>query len=387
MKTIALFTTTRAEFGAFIPLIKAINKSNKVNYSLFVGGAHLAQEYGHTYDEVKKEGFCVTQTFDYLLNENSMSSISKSCGINMIEMASIFELFPFDIVCLAGDRYELLPITLTAILFRKPIVHLYGGEITEGVIDDQVRNMLTKAAHLHFTSCREYATNLQKMGEESWRIHSVGELVIDNVKSVPQLSKKQIFEDVGIDPDRKTVVLTYHPATLEQKLEITKQFECIINALKKFDYQVVITAPNAEIGSDDLLNYIHAIVDNEPDFSFVYSLGIIRYYSLLPFCRFMIGNSSSGLLEAPFFKVPTVNIGPRQAGRLSHDSVINCECSESGIEDAIQKAEENDFQTMVSEMEFKLGDGFAAEKIVAILEKIKINSRLLTKKHVQDNRQ
>ena len=378
--TIAIFTTTRAEFGAFIPLIRVIERSERLNHLLFVGGAHLAHEYGHTIDEINKEGFPITGTFDYLLNENTSSSITKSCGLNLIEIASIFNEYDFDIVCLAGDRYELLSIAFSSILFKKPIIHLYGGEITEGVIDDQVRHMLTKSAHLHFTSCGEYAEHVKKMGEENWRVHVAGELVIDNVKHVPKAEKHQLFSDIGISPERKTVLLTYHPVTLEKDLNPAAQFDCIIQTLKKYEYQVVITTPNAEIGSDGILEYINKQINENSNFTFVHSLGLMRYYSLLPFCAFMIGNSSSGLLEAPFFKVPTINIGNRQAGRLLHESVLSCECSDKDISDAIKKTEEKSFQEKVAQMKFKLGDGYAAERIVSVLENMDISSTLLFKK-------
>ena len=379
-KTIGIFTTTRAEFGAYIPLIHAIDKVDELDYLLFVGGAHLLNEYGNTIDEIKNTGVKVTKVFDYLLNENTTHSIVKSCGQGLAKLASIFEEHKFDLTCFAGDRYELLPIALGSILYGKPIIHLYGGEVTEGVIDDQIRHMLTKSAHIHFSSCEPYAKNIKKMGEENWRVHSVGELVIDNVKNAKKIDKNKLFSKIGINPKNETVLLTYHPESLKPNPSPVKQLECIVKALKNYEYQVVITAPNVEVGSNELLAYINKLVKVDSKFTFIPSLGIMRYYNLLPHCKFVIGNSSSGLLEAPYFKIPTINVGHRQKGRILHQSVINTECNENKIAAAIKKANSKTFKKMVLNMKFKFGKGRAAEQIVSVLKNIELGEKLLIKK-------
>ena len=379
-KTIGIFTTTRAEFGAYIPLIHAIDKVDELDYLLFVGGAHLLNEYGNTIDEIKNTGVKVTKVFDYLLNENTTHSIVKSCGQGLTKLASIFEEHKFDLTCFAGDRYELLPIALGSILYGKPIIHLYGGEVTEGVIDDQIRHMLTKSAHIHFSSCEPYAKNIKKMGEENWRVHSVGELVIDNVKNVKKIDKNKLFSKIGINPKNETVLLTYHPESLKPNSSPVKQLECIVKSLKNYEYQVVITAPNVEVGSNELLAYINKLVKVDSKFTFIPSLGIMRYYNLLPHCKFVIGNSSSGLLEAPYFKIPTINVGYRQKGRILHQSVINTECNENKISAAIKKTNSKIFKKVVRNMKFKFGNGRAAEQIVSVLKNIELGKKLLIKK-------
>ena len=379
-KTIGIFTTTRAEFGAYIPLIQAINKVEELDYFLFVGGTHVVREYGNTIDEIKNAGVKVTEIFDYLLSESTTHSIVKSCGQSLTKLASIFEHHKFDMTCFAGDRYELIPIALSSILYGKPIIHLYGGEVTEGVIDDQIRHMLTKSAHIHFSSCDLYAANIKKMGEENWRVHTAGELVIDNVKNVPKINKDKLFSDIGIDPNNQTVLLTYHPESLRPNPSPSEQLDCIMRALKNYDYQVVITAPNVEVGSDELLSHINKLVKDEDKFTFVPSLGVMKYYNLLPHCKFLIGNSSSGLLEAPYFKIPTINVGDRQKGRILHQSIINCECDENKIVAAIKKAGDKIFKKKIQGMKFKLGDGNAAKQIISVLTSIELGQKLLVKK-------
>jgi len=379
-KTIGIFTTTRAEFGAYIPLIQAIDKVDELDYLLFVGGAHLSNEYGNTIDEIKNAGVKVTKIFDYLLNENTTHSIVKSCGQGLTKLASIFEDHKFDLTCFAGDRYELIPIALSSILYGKPIIHLYGGEVTEGVIDDQIRHMLTKSAHIHFSSCELYAENIKKMGEEDWRVHSVGELVIDNVKNIPKLEKNKLFSEIGIKPNKQIVLLTYHPESLKSNSSPVSQLECIVKVLKSYDCQVVLTAPNVEVGSNELLEYINKLVKVDGKFIFIPSLGIMKYYNLLPYCKFLIGNSSSGLLEAPYFRIPAINVGNRQKGRILHQSVINTECDENKISAAIKKIDDKIFKKLVQSMEFKFGNGNTAKQIVSVLTNLELGKKLLVKK-------
>lgn len=378
-KTIGIFTTTRAESGAFIPLINAIKKSKTLDYKLFVGGAHLAFEFGKTIEEIKSKGAKITDTFDYLLNEDSSFSLMKGCGISSIELAHVFKNHQFDLVCIAGDRFELVPIALSAILFKKPIIHFYGGEKTEGVIDEQVRHMLTKCSHLHFTASEEYSQNVIKMGEPAWRVFTAGELVIDQIVENEKLSHVEILKNLNLNPKKKTLLFTYHPVTLEFNLSPLDQIKNIFMCLKKFDFQVIITAPNSEVDREKVIEYIEKEVKKNKNYVYIQSLGTKRYYSLLPYCYAVIGNSSSGIIEAPFFKVPTINIGDRQKGRLRHESVIDTKYTVESITNAIHHLTDKSFQKKIIKMKFKLGNGHAADQIVKVLEKIKVDEKLMQK--------
>jgi GDP/UDP-N,N'-diacetylbacillosamine 2-epimerase (hydrolysing) len=379
-KIIALFTTTRAEFGAFMPLIETIKKSDKLDYLLFVGGAHLLDEYGKTINEIKAQGYKISSEFDYLEGSSSSFDLVNSMGKETRELARIFKDFAFDLTCVAGDRYELVPIALASTLFKRPILHLYGGEITEGVIDEQIRHMLTKVSHLHFTSCDLHTENVKKMGEESWRVFTAGELVVDKMASVEKIPAEKLFGEFKLDPKKATLLLTYHPVTIDKKVSGELQVKNIFEALKYFDVQVIVTAPNVEVGSGEILTLIKSYVEKNSNYRFCESLGFLRYYNFLSHASCVLGNSSSGILEAPFFKIPTVNVGSRQKGRIRHESIIDVAYLVEDIKEGLEKALDPKFVSGLAQMKFKLGDGHAAEKMVGILEKLEINDSILHKK-------
>lgn len=377
---IAVFTTSRAEFGILYPLIKQISVEEDIEFILFVGGAHLAEEYGKTINEIKDLGITITDTFDYLLNGDDSFSISKSFGIASYELARIFEKYEFDFVCVLGDRFELLSIIGNAILFRKPIIHISGGERTEGAIDEQIRHMISKAAHLHFVSCEEYAENLQKMGEPARRIFNTGALNVDNMVRLGGISKEELFEELNLDIQKPTAVMTYHPVTLEYSISPNQQVRNVFEALEPFNLQLVVTAPNIEVDRNQIISIINDNMKKNRDLHYFESLGFKQYHSLIPNCEFVIGNSSSGIVEAPYFKIPTVNIGDRQNGRIRHESVIDTGYSVKDIQTGIRRALSSDFRKRLNNMPFKFGDGHAAERIVDIIKGIKIDQDFMRKR-------
>jgi UDP-hydrolysing UDP-N-acetyl-D-glucosamine 2-epimerase len=379
MRRIGIFTTTRAEFGIFSSLLRETERDKNIEYLLFVGGSHLLSEYGNTIDEIKNE-FRITDTFDFFLNEDSSYSLTRSLGIETFELANLFRNYDFDFCCILGDRFELLPIVNTAIVFKKPIIHIHGGEKSEGAIDEQIRHMITKAAHIHFASCEEYAENIRKMGEQEWRIFNVGALGIDNIIHNKRIPKNELFKQLKLDENKKTILLTYHPVTLEFKISPLDQIKNIFNALGRFDFQIVVTTSNVEADRDIIMLYVKEQISKNKDIHYIASLGVIKYYSLIPYCEFVIGNSSSGIVEVPFFHKPTINIGDRQKGRLRHPSIIDTEYSEESIISGINKALSKDFQESIKNMGYKFGDGHAAERIVKILKDIKIDEKLMRKK-------
>jgi len=378
LKKIAIFTTSRAEFGLFSSLLKAIENSHDVDYVLFVGGSHLANKYGNTINEIKNN-FQIAETFDFFLNKNSKYSLTKALGIETSELANIFRNFDFDYCCVLGDRFELLPIINTAIIFQKPIIHLHGGEKSEGAIDEQVRHMITKAAHIHFVACEKYAENIRKMGEQEWRIFNVGALGIDNIVNSKKIPKVELFKQLKLYENRRTVLMTYHPVTLEYKISPFEQIKNVFSALSKFNFQIIVTGPNVEVGRDIIMSFINGQIRKNNYIHYFDSLGIIRYHSLIPYCEFVIGNSSSGILEVPFFRKPTINIGDRQKGRLRHKSIIDTKYSEEAIILGINEALSEGFQESIKNMEYKFGDGHAAERIVEILKDIDIDEKLMQK--------
>ena len=384
-KRIALFTTTRAEFGILNPLIRTMNRDEEIEPVVFVGGAHLSRENGRTLNEILESNVKVSGTFDLLLNDDDSFTIAKSCSIAGYELSHIFKNNDIDFVCVLGDRIELLPIVSSAIIFNKPIIHISGGEITEGAIDDQIRNMVSKAAHLHFVSCDEYARNLQAIGEEKRRIFNTGSLNVDNMIKIRRIPKAQLFDTLGIETEMPTILMTYHPVTNERSETIQKQMRNLFGALDPYDFQVVITSPNIDEGRNEILSIIEEMVSRNRRYYFFHSLGTRIYQNLISFCRFVIGNSSSGITEVPFYKIPTVNIGDRQKGRIRHASVIDTGYSAKEIKQGIEIALSSSFRKSLTNLKFKFGEGNAAEKITNIIKNVKISQELMRKK-MPDNK-
>lgn len=379
MKKVGIFTTSRAEFGLLSNLIEEIRQDGALDYKLFVGGGHLVESQGISIDEIRARGYHWFP-FDFFLNLDTKKTLTQSMGIELFQLADIFEKNDFDFVCVLGDRIELLPIVQTAIIFKKPIIHLHGGEVTEGAFDDQIRHMITKASHLHFAACDKYRQNIIMMGEEPWRVHNVGALGIDSITKSKVISKKELFDKYQLDISKPTVLLTYHPVTLEFDIPTKQQLINVFQALHNFDFQLLVTAPNFDIDNHFLFELIEKEVASHRDYYFVKSLGIENYQAMLRYVEFVIGNSSSGIVEVPFFRIPTVNIGDRQKGRIRHPSIIDTGYSVEDINFGIEKALDLTFKASLVNMEYKFGDGHAAERIVDALKNIPLNSNLLRKK-------
>ncbi|MGC8802356.1 MAG: UDP-N-acetylglucosamine 2-epimerase [Bacteroidales bacterium] len=378
--TCAIFTTTRAEFGLFLPLLKAIATDNDLNYLLFAGGTHCAWEHGQTIKEIEQNHIPITGVFDFLLNTDTRDGLIHSLGVETFQLGEIFKHYAFDMVVVLGDRIELLPIVTAAIIYNKAIVHLYGGEQTKGAIDDQVRNMITKAAHLHFTSCETYAQNIVHMGENPQRVYNVGSLATDNMVSIQRLAKDSIFSMLNLRADLPIVLLTYHPVTLHiESLSPRQQMVNIFEALEAFALQVIITAPNMDPGHDAIRSEITERTKRQSNYHFVESLGVQLFHSLLPYCEFVIGNSSSGIVEVPFYKIPTVNIGDRQKGRLRHPSIIDVGYDKHEIIEGIKKALDINFKKEISRMPYQFGTGNSAQQIVSVLKNLHIDESFLRK--------
>ena len=369
MKKIALFTSNRSEFSACYSLIKEINKKNNLEYFLFVGGTHLVEEYGKTITEINDSKLIISDYFDYVSSSSSNTDIAKSVAKCTLELSKIFNKYTFDFVFLIGDRLELLSIAQVALVYNKAMIHVSGGEITMGAIDDQIRNMLSKCSHLHFVSCEEYANNLKKMGEQTSRIHNVGELTIDSIVECEKISKTKLFNELGLNEKLDTVLLTFHPVTKEIKIPNKNKIKNIMSVLNEFNYQVLITAPTHDSGRDEIMNEISNFIKTNNNFYFIESLGFNRYYNLITHCKFIIGNSSSGISEVPFFKIPTINIGDRQKGRIRHSSVIDSGFSKKSIRESVIMCNESIFIKNLTKSKFKFNQLYIGK--VPVFPKLK----------------
>ena len=379
---ITVFTATRAEYGILRWIIKILQEEYKTY--VLVGGTHLSQNYGYTIDEIIKDNVENIQKLPFLLSNLNSVKITNSIGIGLIQIAKICNNIQPDYTLILGDRSELFIPAISSMMCNIPIVHLCGGEKTEGLIDEQVRHAITKMAHVHMPSTSLYAENISKMGEEDWRIHIVGAPGLENIKKLKLYKEKEILKLTGIDVNKNTIVCTYHPVTLEGEDSVRWQIKNLLEALLKFDFQIVFTKPNVEVGSDEIVNMVKKFVDNNPKVYFFDSLGSKLYLSFLKYAKAVVGNSSSGIIEAPSFLIPTVNIGNRQEGRLRPESVIQTGYSVNEIYKGIEKAlYDTEFLTKIKNIKNPYGDGNTSKYVIKVMKKVlKIPKEKLLKKRL-----
>lgn len=377
--SIGILTATRAEYGLLKPIIKKLKEIDDFDIKIIVTGAHLSSEHGLTYQEIERDGIAIDKKIDMLLSRDNSASISKSMGLAMIGFGEYFDEEDFNYLLVLGDRYETLAVCCAAMNARIPILHLYGGEVTEGAVDDAIRHAITKMSYLHFTSTEIYRRRVIQLGEAPERVFNVGAIGVENALAEPKIRKEELAEDVGLSLEKPYGIVTFHPVTLEGNA--VEQCRELLKAIEYFqDYQFIITGANADCGGMEINRMLSRFADSHANIYFTYSLGMKKYLSALNYASFVIGNSSSGLAEAPSFRIPTINIGNRQKGRLKAKSVIDCEPVEEEIVKAVKYAMSLQFQESLKDMINPYGDGNTSEKIVNILkDKISENSINLKK--------
>ena len=348
MNKIAVYTAARSDYGPLKNVIRKLNQ--QFDLDLIVGGTHLSKSSGFTYKEIMEDNLVNSSNIievEFLLDSSTPQGLSKSVGLEQTSMAQILNKKNYEGIVILGDRYELFGISIPAMFFSIPLFHISGGEITEGVIDENIRHSHTKLANIHLVANEEYARNVSQMGEEDWRIAIVGECGLDNIYNVDYVSKSEIKRKFNIDLKKETFLITFYPSTLDSSDNTKGQIKQLLKGVKSFDgYQKIFTAPRLEEGSEIIINEINKFVNKNEDAIFVNHLGSRNYLTILKNSEVVIGNSSSGLVEAPSFKVPTVNIGDRQKNRLKSKSVINTECKSNKIKKSINKALTSEIQEL-----------------------------------------
>lgn len=369
MKKICVVTATRAEFSALLPLIKKIQNDDAFQLQIVATGMHLSPEFGLTYREIEENGFVIDEKVEMLLSSDTPVGIAKSMGLMSIGIADAFFRLQPDMLVILGDRYEMIPVASCANLFHIPITHISGGEITEGAIDDNFRHVLTKLSHLHFTSTEGHRNRVIQMGEMPERVFSVGELGIENLKNLNLLSIDILAREIEFNLDTDYCVCTFHPVTLEKNTAAV-QFQSLLDALEtQQNLKVIFTKCNADTGGRIVNQMIDDVVaQNSERYIAFTSMGVLRYLSAVQSCQFVIGNSSSGLLEAPSFHVPTVNIGDRQKGRTRGKTVIDCLPTTEDIANAIDLARTLGFRQSIANETNPYGDGVTSVKMIDILK-------------------
>lgn len=337
-KNICFITSTRADYGLLKPVMELFKNDNKYELQIVATGMHLSQEFGETYTEIENDGFDIRDKIEILLSSDTSIGTAKSMGLAMISFSEAINRLKPDVLVVLGDRYEIFAMCSVAVVMRVPIVHLYGGETTEGAFDEVFRHSITKMSYLHFTSTEEYRKRVIQLGENPKRVFNVGSLGVENVLNYKLLSKKQLEDEINFKLDMPYGLVTYHPVTLENKSSERNTIE-LLNALDEVkDMKFILTKSN----SDNDGRIINKLIDdfansNKDRIKAFTSMGNIRYLSAMKYSACVIGNSSSGIIEAPSFNVRTINIGDRQKGRIQANSIINVKEDKESIKNGIKK--------------------------------------------------
>lgn len=376
-RKIAVVTSTRADYGLLRGPMRAIAASAALELQLIVTGTHLAPGFGMTVREIERDGFAVDARIEILLHSDSAVGTSHTMSLALAGMAGALDRLAPDLVLVLGDRYEILAVAAATLIARRPLCHIAGGDVTEGAYDDAMRHAISKMAHVHFPTNAASARLLLQMGEAPHTVHCVGNPALDAINQVEYLEREAFFARIGFTPRARNILFTYHPVTLGDEAH-GSEIARVLAALEMLGPEVgiLVTGSNADTGHGAVRDAIDAFVKRNANVGFVESLGQMLYFNALRQFDAVVGNSSSGLLEAPSFKVPTVNIGPRQDGRLRATSVIDCAPQVEDIAGAIAAAFTLDCSTVVN----PYGDGRTSARIVSVLEGLGEPSALLRKK-------
>ena len=367
-KTIAILTATRAEYGLLKNLIKALMNDGDFDVKVVVTAAHLSPEFGMTCQEIEEDGIKIDKKIETLLSADTPSAMSKCMGLTMIGLADYFADNKPDAFMILGDRYETLAAACAAFNARIPIIHIAGGEATEGAIDDAYRHAITKMSYLHLTSTEEYRNRVIQLGESPERVFAIGAFGVENAIKTKLLSLKELSKSLGIELSNNYAFATFHPVTLEHN-SAEQQINTLLEALSEFkDMQFIFSKANADADGRIINSAIAEYCAKHDNFFLFDSLGMKRYLSAVKHAKFVIGNSSSGLIEVPSFKIPTINIGDRQKGRLMASSVIECQPVNKEIRDAVVKALSPGFRKIASKTKNPNGDGKTSDKAVCLIK-------------------
>jgi GDP/UDP-N,N'-diacetylbacillosamine 2-epimerase (hydrolysing) len=377
MIKICVVSGTRAEYGLLFWTMKAIQDNPKFELSICVTGMHLSPEFGLTYKQIESDGFHIDGKIEMLVSSDTSVGISKSMGLGLIGFADYFETNKPDWVLVLGDRFEIFTAVTAAMIARIPIAHCHGGEATEGLIDEAIRHSITKMSHLHFTSTNEYRNRVIQLGEQPKNVFHVGALGIENINRLKLLNKEEFESSIDFKLSSLNFLVTFHPVTLDNA-SAEQQFVELLKALSSFkETKIIITKPNADHDGRAIIKLIDDFVtkNSRNIISFI-SLGQLRYLSAIKNCQVVIGNSSSGLIEVPSFKKPTINIGDRQRGRVEAGSVITCKPEKKSIIESIQLALSDEFQKKLHNVVNPYEKGNSSNKILEEIQNTSINNIL-----------
>jgi len=384
-RKICVYTSTRAEYGLLRSVLQEIQSAKTLQLQILASGMHLSPEFGMTIQEIRADGFKPDETIEILMSSDTPSAICKSMGLAMIGYGEALQRLKPDMLVVLGDRFETFCMAAVAQVCRVPLAHIHGGETTEGSIDEAFRHSITKMSHLHFASCEAYRQRIIQLGEAPDRVFNVGALGVENIRCTSLMKRSELAESIGFNLEKPYFLVTFHPVTLE-KDSSKGQFQSLLDALEAFqEYNVIFTKANSDTDGRVINHMIDEYAEKRPErFFAVISLGALRYLSAMKYATAVIGNSSSGIIEAPSFKIPTVNIGDRQKGRIQATSILNCSPDADAIRQTMGQTLSPEFLKSISGISNPYERPGTCSKIVGLLEKTDIVG--ITKKTFHDVR-
>jgi len=374
IRKVCIVTATRAEYGLLYWLMKELEADVDVELQVIATGMHLNKEYGSTYQEIEKD-FKINKKIEMDLSSDTNLGICKSMGLAQISFAEVYEEIKPDIIVVLGDRYEIFSAVSSAMMLNIPLAHIHGGESSEGLIDEPIRHCITKMSHLHFTATEEYKNKVIQLGEQPNRVFNFGGMGIENIKRLKLLSRDEFEKSIGMKLNKKNILVTFHPVTFEDD-SFGENFNELLMAIDNLkDTNIIFTKSNSDANGKIINRMIDQYVAENNSKSKVFaSLGQLRYLSAMQYVDAVVGNSSSGLIEAPSFKIGTINIGDRQRGRQKARSIIDCKPDKASIKKALQKIYSSKFKEYIKKTKNPYGDGCASKKIVRVLKKTKLKN-------------
>lgn len=382
MRTICVITGTRADYGLLQWVMDGIRRDPGLRLQIVATGMHLSPDFGMTYREIEADGFAIDRKVGILAGDDTPAGVTKAVGRGVISFADVYSELKPDIVVLLGDRFEILAAATAALIAGLPLAHLHGGEVTEGAFDDAIRHAVTKMSHLHFVAAEPYRQRVIQLGEAPERVFLTGGLGVDTIRKTRLLDRAALEAALEFRFGKKNLLVTFHPVTLEKNTAPVQMAELLKALDSLVETNLILTLPNADTGSRELIRMIEAFTASRPHVRAYKSLGQLRYLSCLAQVDGVVGNSSSGLAEVPSFRKGTINIGDRQRGRLKAASVIDCAPDCASIQAALGRLYSPEFQATLADVHNPYGEGGASEQVVDVLKRFDLSG--LAKKSFYD---
>jgi UDP-hydrolysing UDP-N-acetyl-D-glucosamine 2-epimerase len=381
MRTIGVVTVARSDYGIYRSLLQALSAEPELQLRLYVTGMHLAPEFGATVQMIEADGYPIAERIETLQASDSPEGVARAMGLGVLGFSQAFARSRPDVLVVLGDRFDMYPAVLAALPFNIPVAHIHGGEVSFGAIDDALRHSITKLSHLHFVSTEIYARRVAQMGEEPWRVVVSGAPALDDLEKQPRLPAQELERRFGISLKTPPLLVTFHPVTREYQ-HTERQVGEVLAAIEEMSMPVIFTAPNADTAGRIARTAVESYVARHEDAWLVENFGQQAYFSVLPLVAAMVGNSSSGIIEAASFGLPVVNIGNRQAGRAHGENVIDAPCERAEILAALRRVTDQEFRAGIESAGnlYRVSSGTAAAVIVERLKSIPLDERLLAKK-------